>query len=556
MGRHAGLCGWIVIGVALFLSAGSAWGATFDVSTVGQFQNALNTAATNDEDDVINVAANPYTVTTTLTYNSSENRTLTINGAGTSATRLDGGNTVQILSITTTQANADIVIRNITFRNGTTSQSGGGLRIQTSAAAITIADCEINDNAATGIDSVGGGANLNTNSGTITVASSTFRSNTSAANVGGLFAGAVSGAITLTQCTFEQNEVSNAGGSDYFGDGGGAMLYSDGAARITVRGNTFSNNTASGGSNPDGGGIMTYQLGRASAVIIENNTFSNNRAGLGGGGCFTRINASGNVEYHNNAFSSNTTRVGGGAGSLIYVNDGGLNYTGNTYNSNNAAGDGGGAFIDFLAGNVKISGNTYTANVSSNNGGGMVVVSDSATVSISKNIFNGNQAGNVGGGLSYATTNGSLSCSNNTFYNNTTPGDGGGMYLYCHEIVAQSTLRNNILWHDQPNEFNYSFGTGGGVVTMTYSDAENSSGEPWFGTGCISGDPLFANPVAGDLRLTWAHYPRNDTTKSPCIDTGDPASPKDPDGTRADMGAICFKRTLNLSSIMMFLLWE
>jgi hypothetical protein len=51
------------------------------------------------------------------------------------------------------------------------------------------------------------------------------------------------------------------------------------------------------------------------------------------------------------------------------------------------------------------------------------------------------------------------------------------------------------------------------------------------GAGNISGDPLFVNAAANDYRLL---------TGSPCIDAGDPTSPPDPDGSRADMGALRF----------------
>jgi hypothetical protein len=54
---------------------------------------------------------------------------------------------------------------------------------------------------------------------------------------------------------------------------------------------------------------------------------------------------------------------------------------------------------------------------------------------------------------------------------------------------------------------------------------------PWPGDGNIAGDPRFVDPASDNYRL------RSD---SPCIDAGDPASPPDPDGTRADMGAFPF----------------
>ncbi len=61
---------------------------------------------------------------------------------------------------------------------------------------------------------------------------------------------------------------------------------------------------------------------------------------------------------------------------------------------------------------------------------------------------------------------------------------------------------------------------------------KNGTGQNWFSTGCIDADPLFVDPENNDFHLSLG---------SPCIDTGDPASPPDPDGSRADMGAYYFE---------------
>ena len=55
----------------------------------------------------------------------------------------------------------------------------------------------------------------------------------------------------------------------------------------------------------------------------------------------------------------------------------------------------------------------------------------------------------------------------------------------------------------------------------------------YFGGGNINADPLFIDPGNGDVHLQIG---------SPCIDTGDPNSSLDLDGTRADMGAFWFEQ--------------
>ncbi len=111
-------------------------------------------------------------------------------------------------------------------------------------------------------------------------------------------------------------------------------------------------------------------------------------------------------------------------------------------------------------------------------------------------------------------------------------GYGGGFTCFDSSNVS---LLNSILWNNIPDEINISSGT----VTVSYSDIQGG----WPGTGNLDSDPLFVNPAAGDYQLTWASFPIPDATISPCIDTGDPSSPLDPDETTADMGAFYYDQS-------------
>ncbi len=87
---------------------------------------------------------------------------------------------------------------------------------------------------------------------------------------------------------------------------------------------------------------------------------------------------------------------------------------------------------------------------------------------------------------------------------------------------GDSDITNSILW-DNGTEISNTYGT----VTVSYSDIQGG----YLGTSNINSDPLFLNAADDDYTLTW-----DEDDKSPCINTGDPNSANDPDGTRADMG--------------------
>ncbi|MEM7165760.1 MAG: right-handed parallel beta-helix repeat-containing protein [Planctomycetota bacterium] len=96
-----------------------------------------------------------------------------------------------------------------------------------------------------------------------------------------------------------------------------------------------------------------------------------------------------------------------------------------------------------------------------------------------------------------------------------------------------TTLRNCIIWGDTTPMPIFQF-PGSATQDIQYCDIEG--GYP--GTGNFDADPLFVNPAGGSYFLA---------SGSPCIDTGDPSFPLDPDGTTIDVGAfpassVLFKR--------------
>jgi len=94
------------------------------------------------------------------------------------------------------------------------------------------------------------------------------------------------------------------------------------------------------------------------------------------------------------------------------------------------------------------------------------------------------------------------------------------------------TISNSIIFGNEGYEQVSVYSGNWDHLEATFSLIGGVSDEPWFGQGCIDTDPMFRNPELADYRLM---------PDSPCIDTGDPDSPWDPDGTPPDMGAIPYQ---------------
>src|SRR5262245_14195357 len=87
-------------------------------------------------------------------------------------------------------------------------------------------------------------------------------------------------------------------------------------------------------------------------------------------------------------------------------------------------------------------------------------------------------------------------------------------------VEGSPTLRDCIVYGNADPLGFYAAWT-----SMRYTDVQGGAA----GAGSFDRFPVLVDPGRGDVHLG---------PSSPCVDRGDPASPKDPDGTRADVGAI------------------
>ncbi len=183
---------------------------------------------------------------------------------------------------------------------------------------LTIMNSTISGNSGT----VGGG--ISASFANVTATNVLFSANTSTNGGGALFHHGL-GTVTFTGCTFTGNTTPSSGGA-ISGDGvalildtctlsGNAAAMSGGATdaeftSVTITESTFDGNTAGNVSHPTsaGGGLSTGQV-----VTMRGSTFSNNTATGIGGAAFTGSNDGTKITATNCTFSGNTAGTGGGA---------------------------------------------------------------------------------------------------------------------------------------------------------------------------------------------------------------------------------------------------
>ncbi|MGM0519095.1 MAG: PKD domain-containing protein [Campylobacterota bacterium] len=265
----------------LMFLVGSLFSATFNVSTTPELRTALNTAATNGEDDTIILADGTYKTTddgqgTTFIYLSNESNSLTLQGSSADNVILSGDSTHQIIEFNSI-SNDKIKLEKLSFIDANSSSAGGAIHTE---SFIEVIDCKFINNVA---KSHGGG--IYNPYGSLVINNSTFINNRSLRGSGGGVSSADS--VVINNSTFTNN-ISHK-------EGGGLF-----AENIQIKNSLFKDNNSSYGGGFSSGSIGTN--------LITNSTFDNNSASVNGGG----FASSGHSIVSESLFENNTAQGSGG----------------------------------------------------------------------------------------------------------------------------------------------------------------------------------------------------------------------------------------------------
>lgn len=224
--------------IAMFGPGGQAQAASFCATSAAEIQTALNTAAANDENDIIFVVAGTYDLSSGLSFVSSKAYSITILGGYNAGcfvathedTILDGQNTLRPLYISS--SNGSVRVEGFTFSGGlSTNNRGGGLSISSGSGGVRV---DLNRFIGNHADDFAGGLEISASNGDIYLRGNLFFGNT----------GASTGAAEL-----------------FIVNGAGYVVGN------TVVANSSADDTAAGGLELSGG--VTYTL---SDNIVWNNT--------------------------------------------------------------------------------------------------------------------------------------------------------------------------------------------------------------------------------------------------------------------------------------------
>ena len=291
-------------------------------------------------------------------------KSITIDGNGF---KIDGKKLSRIFQITAD----NVILKNIIFTNGSTTENGGALYFQKSGS---LTNCNFTYNKATS-DTSNGAAVYFSGKGTLTVCA--FNDN-SAINGAAVY---FSGEAELINCDFTDNAAKTYGGAVYFSGKGtlidcafkdnsassGGAVYFNGAANLTDC--NFTANSAT-----DNGGAIRF----SSTGTVANCNFVDNKA-TGDFSTGGAVYFAGNGEVTNSNFINNTASQNGGA---VYLADGATGSIINSEFNKNIAKMGNAIYIN--SNHCTISGSDFTNNPITEG----AIHSVSGGIDLSNNILN------------------------------------------------------------------------------------------------------------------------------------------------------------------------
>jgi hypothetical protein len=508
MARQSGVLVVAILALALGLLASPALAVESTVNCAG-LQSALTGAKAGDKVTLSELCKSgfPYKLP-------SVQMTL----AGTPGAGFEGGSTVQLEG-----SGGAPTIEGLIFENAhsTAVNSGGALSLNVApeGSAVTLArDTFVNDVASGG---EGGGARINTISAVVTVTDSTFSANSAAvgsgalaiyatsahlsgdtftgnsvtgaeASGGALFAFALGGPITLASSRFSGNSATD--------EGGGALLAAETeGVGFSLSGNTFSHNSVSdpAGANKDlrgylGGGLsLQGETATPVRAVQQGNTFDGNGVSfkaapimaMGGGESTTHVE----LQSTGDRFTNNTLQSPSAAENAepkkVFGWGAGLSVA--------ECGDAGEApptisNVTSTLTDAVVAGNTLQSGPSANGAGiyvGFVCPAAYATLEVNDSTVAGNVVSGAGGRVA---------------------GISGGP----HDVLG---LANTIVYGDSGGPELGGFQSLAGVSAAN-SDV-CSGAAPFAGAGNICADPLLAGPGPGSADV-------RETAASPTLERG------------------------------------
>jgi len=299
------------------LLVGGSFAADFCVSSAAELQDALTTAASNGEADVIMVQQGIYPGN--FTYNSAEGYSITLLGGYSrgcssrvvdpSSTMLDGSGSGRVFDLYDDNG-GDIIVDGFTIRNGDTAGRGAGIYAKSYSSSDASGDIIIRNNLITGNISEDDGGGIWANSisswgtaGSIILMDNTIRENAAAIIGSGVYAWSystynTSGNVILRNNTIIDNRVSwRAGG-----------LYAEANGQSESGDVILTNNIIAGNETLQEGGGVYASAGSLSGLIFTNNTITGNTAYHGGGIYLTTFDSI--IYVFNNIIWGNTASVG------------------------------------------------------------------------------------------------------------------------------------------------------------------------------------------------------------------------------------------------------
>jgi uncharacterized protein (TIGR02145 family)/uncharacterized delta-60 repeat protein len=274
------------------------------------------------------------------------------------------------------------------------------------------------------------------------------------------------------------------------------------------------------------GSVLSFDVGLSglidSGTKIENLTLRNGNATEGGGiYCVSSNDGSISPILSNLIIENNhATWHGGGA----YLEESDFTIQGCIFQENTAGQNGGGAYLRDYDGEILDS--KFISN-SAQMGGGLSFrnLNWHTYPLITRTVFDGN------------TTVGIYQRGANPVYTNVTISNNAGSGILIADHLNLSFI-NSIVWGNESDQVAFEAAANSCSVTISYSDIQGGE------TGINLPNDAIVNWLEGNIESN----PEFDvdgpgytlSPESPCIDTGDPSSQLDPDGTRSDMGAYYF----------------